>query len=740
MLKFFLSLLILLFALSQSFDFLRFSFIDSLERLSQDIRLKQMLVVSDTRSQPSGIKNNKVVIVDIDEKSLQAYGQWPWSRDILARLVNTLFDEYGIKVLGFDMVFAEPSPSAFSKLSTENHQLSKAQLEHLSTLPVFSDHDKTFAYSLLGRNVVSGVVFKHNAEAPVNNLSAALAELDQDFIHSSDFLKANSAIANIESLQNSGVTTGFFDNPLVDEDGLFRRAPLLQVYDNKLFMSLSLAVAQAALDGAPLDIEFDQYDDGSLAVNYIQLGRYVIHTGKHASATVPYLGGEGSFEYISAVDILNAQIDPHRLNNKIVLLGTTAAGLKDLRATPVDKQMAGVEVHANIIAGILEDRIQYAPLWTLAAELLFIAGTFVALTLVLNLFKPLLGIIFSIVLLSLLIYSNLYFWQQGLILPLANSLLLFIGLFIYYMAWGFLLESRNKRQLSKIFGQYVPPELVVELSKRKKFFSNHAALSLKGESKELSVMFSDVRGFTSISESLPPEQLTQLMNKLLTPLTKTIHQHQGTIDKYMGDAIMAFWGAPLDNPDHAAKAIAAGLTMLKDIEALHEQFSQKNWPRIKVGIGINTGLMNVGNMGSEFRMAYTVLGDAVNLASRIEGLTKYYGVNFLVSEMCQQQALQYCYRIIDKVQVKGKNEAVLLYEPIALTSELNAERLALVGTFNQAFAHYLNQQWSEAVRLLTLLQQVEAQPLYQLFIDRIDALQQQTLSNTWNGVFVHQTK
>jgi adenylate cyclase len=323
-------------------------------------------------------------------------------------------------------------------------------------------------------------------------------------------------------------------------------------------------------------------------------------------------------------------------------------------------------------------------------------------------------------------------WQYAnLVLPMA-SLLLMIGLiYLLNMSYGFFVESRGKRQLTGLFGQYVPPELVDEMAK------NPEAINLQGESREMTVLFSDVRGFTQISEGLDPQQLTQMMNEFLTPMTQIIHSNRGTIDKYMGDAIMAFWGAPLRDKNHAQHALNAALAMNAAMKDISAKFMAKGWPEIRMGFGLNTGDMVVGNMGSSFRMAYTVMGDSVNLGSRIEGLTKNYGADIIVSEFVKAQTPDMIYRELDIVRVKGKDRPVSIFEPLGKTEQESKQTLDELDVYHEMIKHYRLQAWDLAEKKLKNLPQ---RPLYVLYAGRIKQFKKSPPEKNWDGVFNYESK
>jgi adenylate cyclase len=332
---------------------------------------------------------------------------------------------------------------------------------------------------------------------------------------------------------------------------------------------------------------------------------------------------------------------------------------------------------------------------------------------------------------------NLFVYQKGIVLPLASLIAGILGVYLFNIAYGYFVESRSKRLITGLFGQYVPPELVDEMAKEPESFS------MEGESRELTILFSDVRGFTTISESLDAKTLSEFINAFLTPFTQVIYKNRGTIDKYMGDCIMAFWGAPLSDADHARHGLISAFEMLTAMELLNAQFIQKGWPPIKVGIGLNSGRVSVGNMGSEIRLAYTVMGDAVNLASRLEGITKEYGAAIIIGEETYKQLPDLIAREVDKVRVKGKDIAVKIYEPLGFENSVSEERLIALKLFQIALQSYRNQQWNDAqAQFEALLAQYKdtGEVLYQLYLERIAHLRDNTPGDQWDGSFTFTKK
>ncbi|ALG69532.2 CHASE2 domain-containing protein [Beggiatoa leptomitoformis] len=729
-----LSFCILAFFIAHTTGASRWHFIDDLELMTYDTRLRMTM---------TGTHNNDIVIVDIDEKSLSQIGRWPWKRNVVAKLMNQLFDTYKINLLGLDIVFAEPDESSGLHIM---EQLAETQFKDqptfkttLDSLKPNLDYDQLFADSLNFRRIILGYSFDYRGNThagvlptPVFN-KAATEKAQQEY--GVGLIEANGYVANLPIFQDNVVSAGHF-NVIPDGDGIVRRVPMLNAYNGELYESLSLAMARVILS-EPF-VEFGTVEaSGYHSVEYLRLGSLKIPVDNYLRALVPYQGEPGLFTYVSAVDVLNGNIAPDILKNKIVLLGTTAQGLLDLRPTPVAGVYPGVEIHATLLSGLLGERIMQNPVYATAMEIMLLLSIGVVMIIILPIFSPLLAMGGTIIVILFMFWLNVRIWEElRLIFPLASTSLLMLSLFLFNMSYGYLVETRRKKQLANRFGEYVPKELVDEMSK-----DPSLNLSMESENREMTVLFSDVRGFTTISEGLSPKELSTLMNAYLSPMTEIIHEYRGTIDKYMGDAIMAFWGAPLHDAQHATHAIEAGLKMLKRLDEIQASFQARGWPPIKIGVGLSTGIMSVGNMGSSFRMAYTVLGDAVNLGSRLEGITKQYGVSFVVSENTCKAAPDYLYRELDYVRVKGKDKPVGIFEPLCLRSEALQQVLLELALYEQALKQYRQQQWTLAQQAFTrLYEQYPERKLYKVYLERIDYFQQNPPTEAWDGVYTFTTK
>jgi adenylate cyclase len=700
-----------------------------LELWSYDQRLRLTM--------PGG-KDDRIVIVDIDEKSLEEVGRWPWSRNVVARMVDQLFDRYRVAVVGFDLVFAEPDTSsgireleALSKGALRSDAVFKRELEQSR---VRLDYDSLLASRFFGRNIVLGYYFTRGATGE-NHISGVLPA---PAIGSGSFDPLRSTIAvnggyggNIAVLQGAAVSAGHF-NPTPDQDGVIRRLPMLELYKGNYYESLSLAILRVMYGSPSLVPGFPKGKESML--EWLQVADLRVPVDSSADCLIPYRGSQGSFSYYSAADILHGAIAAKALEGAIVLVGTTAPGLMDLRSTPVSALYAGVEIHANMIAGILDQNIKRAPSYTLAVEFVSLLAGGLLLTFCLPFLGPLASLTLALGVLSASLALNMMAWHKGLVLPLASQQLLFLSLYGFNASYGYLVEARSKRDITALFGQYVPPEIVGTMSRDPGHFT------MEAESRELTVLFTDVVGFTSISEQLEPKVLAQLMNDYLSAMTAIIYQHGGTIDKYIGDAIMAFWGAPLSDPDHAGNGIRAALAMQERMSLLRQELAAKGLPEMRIGIGINSGVMRVGNMGSRFRIAYTVMGDAVNLAARLEGLTRKYGIWILAGQETRRLLPRVLWRELDLVRVKGKDEPVTIFEPCGEQGVPGTVGDDIV-LFHDALASYRQMEWDRAESLLMdLASRHQDLLLYQLYLERIHQFRIVPPAEKWDGVCTFTTK
>ena len=691
---------------------------------------------------PQGL-DERIVILDIDEKSLGEIGRWPWSRNLMAGLVEKLFERYGVALVGFDVVWAERDSSSGIEVldALASADLKEVPAFHAAYARLRSslDFDARFAASLKGRPVVLGYYFNSEEQAVrANAIPDPVLPKGTFGGRRIDFPPWNGYTGNLPIYLKNAAAAGHF-NPLTDFDGVVRRVPMIVEFEGAYYESLSLAMVRTLLakeGGAFPGVEPGFPPERLMAKGYaglewLKVGPLTIPVDETASALIPYRGNRFSFPYVSLADVIKDRVDPERLRGRIALVGTTAPGLLDLRSTPVNSVYPGVEIHANLIAGILDREIKQKPAYMLGAEVVLLALAGVALAVLIPRLSALWATMAAIVALALIAICNLLLWNEtNLVLPLASSMLMIAGLYTMNMAYGYFVESRSKRQFTELFGQYVPPELVDRMAQDPERYN------MEPRSAELTILFSDVRGFTSISEALEPEDLREYINEYLTTMSSIIRsRYHGTLDKYIGDAIMAFWGAPVDDPQHARNGVLAAMEMQAQCEALNARFAARGWPALKIGVGLNSGTVRVGDMGSEVRRAYTAMGDAVNVASRLEGRTKGYGVGILVGEPTRRLVKDVVFREIDRIKVKGKDEAVIIYEPLGPESLLGRSRADELKLWNQALRAYRAQQWDPVeVSLINLQRMSPGCDLYKVYADKVAAMRRSPPPPDWDGV------
>ncbi len=699
-----------------------------LEWLAYDLRLR-LFLPDDIQPDP------RIVIVDIDEKSLRQEGRWPWPRSTIADITNNVF-KHGALVMAMDVVYAEPQSSPMEEwLDFIGDATRDAVLEKIPLQELLRSQDQVLAESFNGKDVVLGYTFTNDSNPPKGLLPPAIP-LSPELTERLIIPEMGSYVANLERLQESASSGGFF-SIIPDADGVIRRAPMLVQYGGRVYGSLALEVTRLYLQSEQVLLQTSPISDYEALETVSLDGFFDIPVDGAGNVLVPYRGPPGSFHYISAADVINGDIPSGLLQSAIVLFGTTAVGIYDMRSTPVESVYPGVEVHASLIAGILDGSFPYEPSWALGGNVGLLVLLGVVSILLVPFISPVVILLLSLLIMVLVTAFNLWLWSSvGIVLDIVAPLVLVALIGTSDLAYGFITEARGRRQLKTVFGQYVPPEVVDEMNK-----NPDEDFSVEGESRELSVLFCDIRSFTTISESLSADELKQLLNHFFTPMTKIIFEQRGTIDKYVGDMIMAFWGAPVHDPEHRLHAVEAAMAMLDQLADMQDEFHERGWPTVNIGIGINTGMMNVGDMGSEYRRAYTVIGDAVNLGSRLEGLTKYYGVRLIVSETTAEGLDGMVLRCLDRVKVKGKNEPVTIYEPVCRTRDASSECQAELDSWEEALAAYHDQRWDQADGLLTALN--DAHPgtrLYSLYLERLRDLRSADLPEDWNGVFVHTSK
>lgn len=721
------------------------------------------------------LSENKIVIVDLDERSLQAEGQYPWNRIKVGQLTEKLRD-YGVLVVGFDITFPEPDRSIRDLLEPVDLQsLDSSFSTTLEEIEPIINSDQYFARVMQsGIDVVLAINFNPQSTAAYNELPSSIVDIDQELVERITVQDMSGFTGNIKILQDAALGNGSM-NQAPDIDGIVRRVPLVIRYGSSLFPTLSLEMIRVYNFLENYEVITQPYGELDV-VTAIRIGQgagaFEIPTDGFGQVTVPYvgpssLGNNRDFPYVSATDVMRDNLseeEQEALQNALVLVGTSAPGLGDIRAMPLQQVYPGVEVHANMLNALLSSisvvdvssgetdtqsvfdsftqaddiYFPYRPDWESGALFFIIMVLGIAMSMSFPYMNAAVMAGTAITLMLGSIWLNFQLWADyKLDFSLVLLLLVIAMVTSVNLIYGFLAESQTRKTIKGMFDQYVPPAHIDSM------LSDPDNYTFEGESKELTVLFSDIRSFTTISEALTAGELKTLLNDFFTPITEIIFKHNGTIDKYVGDMVMAFWGAPLDDEHHRVNAVKAAMEMLEKVEEMKPEFDERGYPEVNIGCGINTGFMNVGDMGSTYRRSYTVLGDAVNLGSRLEGLTKFYGIRLLIGEETAKHLDMdgYLIRLIDKVKVKGKHEAIECYEPLCLEATAGEQRKARVRDYHDALDSYFAQQWDEAETKLTAMLEKEPEcVLYQVYLDRIDTLRGEELPADWDGAFTHTSK
>lgn len=692
----------------------------------------------------------EVALVTIDEKSLDELGRWPWPRVRIAQLLDALV-KYDAQVVGFDILWAEPDEnSQFKGLSAVKKKLTELSVEnqrlenYLSVALKEADTDRILADSVAqSRRAVLGYFFHFFAQEGLSTKKRVLQE-NLPPLSSYNLIKytseeaakvplftADYAEVNLPDISEAAEGAGYF-NIFPDRDGTVRWVPLVIKYQGQHYCALSLAVLQKFLGNAPLALRVAEF-----GVEQVRLGDISIPTNEEGRMLINYRGPQKTFPHYSATDVIHGRVPADAFQGKIVLVGATAIGIYDIRVTPFDHVFPGLEVHANVIDSILKQDFLYRPNWVTLFDLLAIILIGVAMGIILPGVKALWGALAAGFILLALILSSKFIFQgvgawMNMTYPILNLVLTYLGI----TGYRYMTEEREKKKVRGAFQYYLTPSVVEQMLK------NPEKLKLGGEKKDLTVLFSDIRGFTSISERMAPESLVKFLNEYLTKMTDIVFKYDGLLDKYIGDALMAIWGAPLDQPDHARRACFTALEMVEELRVLQEKWAAEGMPRLDIGIGINAGPMVVGNMGSERRFNYTVMGDSVNLGSRLEGLNKLYGTNVIVSEMTYERVRdEILGRELDSVRVKGKHQPVKIYELLARRAEVSAEQQALTEEFNSALAEYKKRNWDQALQTFqSLLTRHPHDGPTKLYVERCQTLLRNPPPLDWSGVYTLTTK
>jgi adenylate cyclase len=687
-----------------------------------------------------------VVIVDIDETSLSKLGQMPWPRTRMAEIVDHL-SEAGAKAIVFDIVFAEPDRSSPMVIASQLEE--QGDFDALrSSIENLPDNDNVFARSIReAGNVVTGFSFS-NQDTDISPRQKGIyrGKNIQRFV-----MTLSGASSNLRELTKYAAGNGsFFVSS--DSDGIIRRIPMLVAHErdngatNAIYPSLSLEAIRVSenVRGGKVtlaDTEYARLDPGRFGIEAIEVGHKYIPTTPRGEFLVHFAKPQPDW-YVPAHLVAGNNFSKNTFEDKIVLIGTSAVGLKDIRSTPLAPFVPGVEVHLNIIDQIQQGQFLHRSVEAegLEAITIVIMGLFIICA---AFFMGALAqtvVVMGVI--GAAIYAGWYsFMQSGLLVDVAYPSLSIFCLFMVSSILTYIRSEAERKHVREAFGLYISPAFMEELTQ------NPEKLKLGGENRELSVMFTDIQGFTGISEKLNPEQLIQLMNDFLTPMSDLVMENRGTIDKYMGDAMMAFWNAPLDDTHHAYHACKAALGMREALRSLNKKNQSSNvaFPVLKAGIGINTGPCSVGNMGSKQRFAYSALGDAVNLASRLEGQTRHYGIDILIGHetACAPKVKDLAILEADCIQVKGKNQPEQIYalagdEKLAQDAGFKSLRKAHQD-MREAYQNGLFDEACALAKTCEIKEEFGLSHFYELYIERCEALQEKAPEN-WDGVYIAQSK
>lgn len=721
--------------------------LDIVELKTYDLRFRSRGLI-----QPA----HQVVAAVIDEKSLDREGRWPWPRAKIGRIIDIL-DQDGVKVIAFDIGFLEPDENnnlhlirnidrELKTLGIENPEL-KQFMEEQRRL---ADNDLILAQSIdkAQANIILGYFFYMRKafiqygldEKDIENRLQTIAGskypviiYTQNHMPFEPFRTAYAPVPNLPLLHQAADSSGYFNAEPDPEDGIVRTIPLMYKCGQEVYAPLSVQAVWHYLDRPQMMIRVADY-----GIQGLQIGDRKIPTDEMGYMRINFLGPEKTFPHYPLSDILKEDFARGTFKDKIVIVGATAIGLGDIRNTPFSStgEYPGLEIHATVMENILQGNHVSKPRWSTVFDVMAI----LLLSLVTGFAIPRLNavkaIMAAVALLILYFLVNRWlFVQNGLWLNLVYPLIAVVLIYTSLTVYRYLTEERERKKIRGAFSYYVSRSVVNEMLK------DPDKLRLGGEKKELSVLFSDIRSFTSISEGMSPEDLVHLLNEYLTVMTDIVFRYEGTLDKYIGDALMAIYGAPLDQSDHPRRACASALDMMEGLKALNDKWIREGRMPLDIGIGINTGFMMVGNMGSDQRFDYTVMGDAVNLGSRLEGANKSYRTHILISGSTYERVKDdFVCMELDRVRVKGKKEPVGIFELIS-RKELPGRDMDAVARFHQGLRLYKNQDWEGAIEVFESVNAMD-QTLYaaRLYIERCKELKKAPPGPGWDGVFTMTTK
>lgn len=659
-----------------------------------------------------------IIIVDIDEKSLKALGQWPWERDKISQILTNLTNKKAA-IIGLDIVFAEAdktSPNKFAKkwaLNSDN-------------LP---DYDYILSKTIYSTPTILGYIFdfenKNEIEAPqIPAIFIQKHKKEQEFLP-----VAKGVLKNIDIIQNAGYSSGYMNN-IPDETGIIRSVPLMIKYDDIIYPSLAFEIFRIATDSKKVTLNYSE-----AGIQSIVLAKQTIDTDRFAKLHLNFRGPFKSYKYISAVDVYNNNIKEEDIQNKFVIIGTSAYGLMDLRSTPMDSVIAGVEIHANLIDNLLNNDMLVKPTWSELADLsIIIFLLFILLFLFSRLSFISLFFIYTISIFGVMAFNYYLLFYLHIILNSIFPLVTMVAGLTSILGINYMFEFRQKEMVKNSFSKKVSKQVMDDL------LTNPNETDLSSREVETTIYFSDIRSFTSISEELKsPKRITDFLNFYMNVMVEAIEDSHGTIDKFIGDAVMAYWNAPVEVQNHADKAVQAALIQVNKRDEINKTINKEFGFDVDYGIGINTGSVVVGEIGSQGRSDYTIIGDAVNLASRLEGLCKPYKVRLIISEFTKKLLVdEYVTQLLDIVRVKGKHEPVKIYEVLS-TGKATNEKIFELSEYDKAHTLYVKSNFLKAHTIFEELYKKHDKYLYKLYAQRCEQLIENETKD-FDGVFEFTTK
>ncbi len=684
----------------------------------------------------------RVIIIDIDDASLSKEGRWPWPRNKLANLILKLKED-GVVVIGIDIIMSDPeinyANGLKSRISEKTSTITTTEFTQLNSLldkvaPIV-DNDQALANAISEYDVALGFLFHELSSVKIGVLPQALKTENGEILHPKEykvqlFHGYNASLGLLTKASNHG---GFVTN-LPDFDGVLRHGLLLGSINDQVYPSLPLMTVMRYQLADYVNFKFKR-SWGGLHLYGLDVGGTFVPTNANGQILMPFWGPQFSLPYYSASDVMHGHVNTKELEGSIAIIGSSAILLGDLHASPVAKLFPGVEMVANMVAAILGQQITTSYDWTTThGTLLFLLFGFIV-SLLFPFLRVAIMISLAILFALVILVGSIFLYSKYNIYIAVGNLLLMIGMqTIANYAFDFALEKRQKSKIKDLFGQYVPENYVQQL------LTASDLVTMDGKTMDMTVLFSDIRNFTSISEHLDAPGVKRLLHTFFTPITEIIFNHHGTIDKYVGDMVIAFWGAPIPIKDnaHAFFAILTALDMIKKMPSINQHMQEIGISEIQIGIGIGTGVMNVGDMGSKFRRSYTVLGDVVNLTSRLEGLTKLYGVSILVNEETRASQDSFVWRTVDKVAVKGRESSLAIYEPLGLKDDISPEIQEELSTYHRALEHYFKQEWDLALSIFDILRtEYPKSKLYKLYWRRTMEFKTNPPPSDWDGISRH---